>query len=89
MARRSKVQLAFDAVVRETSVFCEEDEEECCAIATVEIEQLKTGQKWHYCEEHAPKGELPPRAVRREYEAGRAVGIVQTFINKHSKKSNA
>lgn len=87
MPRRSKVQRAFDAVVRETFVFCEEDKEECYAVATVEIEQLKTGQTWHYCEEHAPKKEdLPPRAVRREYEAGKAVGVVQTFINEHSKK---
>ena len=86
MGRRSKVQLAFDSIVRETSVFCEE--ENCVAIATVEIEQLKTGQTWHYCEEHAPaQADLPPRAVRREYEAGNAVGVVQRFIDKHSKKA--
>jgi hypothetical protein len=85
MTRRSKVQQAFDSIVRETNAFCEE--KGCVAVAVVEIEQLKTGETWHYCEAHAPaEADLPPRAVRIKYEVGTAVGVVQRFIDKHTKK---
>lgn len=87
MTRRSKAQQEFDSIVQKISVFCEE--EDCKAVAVVEIEQLKTGETWHYCKAHAPaQADLPPRAVRRNYKDGTAVGVVQRFIDKHTKKES-
>lgn len=64
---------------------CEEDEKgdtcSCPDVATCEVEQLKTGQKWLYCARHAPaKADLPPRVAMREYQIGEALRAL-SFLN--------